>query len=285
MTMIQGKTCRVCGDSGGDAFYRNRGGSVCKVCTRKSNNVCRDAHKDTYNATRRSKKERQRSAVVCQRCGQPAQRQRIDAKYCLTCSERAARESKNGYAERNWRALLISSRDHKRRVRAARPPFRCKHCGTECKRTSNVQRYCDPCEHTLRLARQRSYHVTDIRLGAQVACALCDASFTRVGSAQRVCPSCAPALRVHHSLRHRARKLGATGTHTKEQFRALCEASGWACSYCSRPLTRKTATEDHIVPLIKGGGNDIANIAPSCRSCNSSKGSKTLEEFGQRRTA
>jgi hypothetical protein len=39
---------------------------------------------------------------------------------------------------------------------------------------------------------------------------------------------------------------------------------------------------DHIVPLCKGGADDIDNMAPSCRSCNHFKGGSTLESFRER---
>lgn len=49
------------------------------------------------------------------------------------------------------------------------------------------------------------------------------------------------------------------------------------CAYCMRKMRR--LTRDHVVPLFKGGNHTISNIVPACRSCNSSKGTNTLEEW------
>jgi 5-methylcytosine-specific restriction endonuclease McrA len=51
------------------------------------------------------------------------------------------------------------------------------------------------------------------------------------------------------------------------------------CVYCLKPIKFGDDSLEHIVPLIKGGANNIENLAVACRSCNSSKGSKTLLEF------
>lgn len=54
---------------------------------------------------------------------------------------------------------------------------------------------------------------------------------------------------------------------------------GSNCAYCLRHLEWEEVSLDHIVPKIRGGKDNIENLAISCKSCNSSKGTKTLEEF------
>lgn len=36
---------------------------------------------------------------------------------------------------------------------------------------------------------------------------------------------------------------------------------------------------DHVVPKKLGGKNNIKNLNPSCQSCNSTKGAKSLEDY------
>ena len=55
--------------------------------------------------------------------------------------------------------------------------------------------------------------------------------------------------------------------------------TGCRCAYCGWKLSDEDYTADHIIPRSRGGNNAIENLLPSCRSCNSSKGMKTLEEF------
>lgn len=50
------------------------------------------------------------------------------------------------------------------------------------------------------------------------------------------------------------------------------------CFYCEQPLTDYKCLE-HLTPLSRGGTNQLFNLVYSCKSCNSKKRQKTLEDF------
>lgn len=77
-----------------------------------------------------------------------------------------------------------------------------------------------------------------------------------------------------HWRRWRAAKLAAVGGHTAAEWDALCVRYNHCCLACGQ---RVPLTEDHIVPLVKGGTDDISNIQPLCRPCNSAKGTQTID--------
>lgn len=79
------------------------------------------------------------------------------------------------------------------------------------------------------------------------------------------------------------RKLvyGTQGSHTEAQWLTKLKLSAYLCFWCGRELWDKHVTKDHLQPLSRGGSDDITNVVPACRSCNSRKGSKTADEFRQ----
>jgi len=85
-------------------------------------------------------------------------------------------------------------------------------------------------------------------------------------------------LKREYWRRYNARKQGAKGTHSVEEWLTLCKRCDWTCLACgSRHVKDNPLTLDHIVPLSKGGTDDIDNIQPLCRSCNSAKNNKTID--------
>lgn len=82
---------------------------------------------------------------------------------------------------------------------------------------------------------------------------------------------------------HRRRvSLKGKGSFTSEEWLALLRFYRWRCYYCSKRLTRKSASPDHKTPLVRDGSNRIRNIVPSCRYCNYSKNCKSPAEFLRR---
>lgn len=54
---------------------------------------------------------------------------------------------------------------------------------------------------------------------------------------------------------------------------------GECCSYCGS--TSGPFSVDHVIPRVRGGRNTPENLRVACRPCNSSKGSRLLEEWSR----
>jgi 5-methylcytosine-specific restriction endonuclease McrA len=49
------------------------------------------------------------------------------------------------------------------------------------------------------------------------------------------------------------------------------ERDNYCCQSCQKTNLETELTIDHIIPLAKGGSNDISNLQTLCRSCNLKK--------------
>lgn len=75
------------------------------------------------------------------------------------------------------------------------------------------------------------------------------------------------------AIRRRRRALvsGAPiNDFTATEWLVLQVCFGHRCAYCDAHK-RGELTQDHIVPLSKGGAHTLSNIVPACKSCNSKK--------------
>ena len=79
-----------------------------------------------------------------------------------------------------------------------------------------------------------------------------------------------PERQLGYNRLRRARKLGAIGSITSDQWASIKASYAWRCAYCGKMPA--SLTQDHVIPLSLGGSHTPANIVPACRSCNSRKG-------------
>lgn len=72
-----------------------------------------------------------------------------------------------------------------------------------------------------------------------------------------------PTEKLRRGLKPRNKKL-------------VLERDQYRCVNCD---AHKNLCVDHKTPIAKGGDNSMSNLQTLCRSCNSSKGAKTMSEW------
>lgn len=77
---------------------------------------------------------------------------------------------------------------------------------------------------------------------------------------------------VTATAKRRAIQRRSTEHHSSRDWLMLLAAYHGRCVYCLAAAN----TRDHVVPIHGGGGNEIANIVPSCFACNRSKSDTPL---------
>jgi 5-methylcytosine-specific restriction endonuclease McrA len=77
-------------------------------------------------------------------------------------------------------------------------------------------------------------------------------------------------------LNQKRRSLAGEKSLTVDEWEALKVEFNNCCAYCGR---KEKLTQDHIMPISKGGTYSKGNIVPACGKCNSSKNNKGLEDW------
>ena len=87
-------------------------------------------------------------------------------------------------------------------------------------------------------------------------------------------PATTRAARQRSESTRRARKAGPGGRVTASDWAKVLDILGTHCLCCGSDAA---PTQDHIVPLAKGGRHHPANLQPLCRPCNERKQARTMD--------
>ncbi|WP_431189989.1 HNH endonuclease [Desulfurivibrio dismutans] len=79
---------------------------------------------------------------------------------------------------------------------------------------------------------------------------------------------------------------GAVVRREKARARELRKSRWWqqklahgVCHYCGGRFAPEELTMDHVVPLARGGLSRKNNLVPCCKTCNTDKKSRLLQEW------
>lgn len=67
--------------------------------------------------------------------------------------------------------------------------------------------------------------------------------------------------------------------NVRENRLKIYERDNYLCRYCTKQLTRFTATLDHVHPVAEGGDNSFNNLVTACLNCNSKKNVRPLGDY------
>lgn len=85
------------------------------------------------------------------------------------------------------------------------------------------------------------------------------------------------AARRYYDAR-RSRLKSAAGCFTKDDWLFLFTKQAGRCAGCGCDID-KSAHADHVIPLMRGGRNDVSNRQLLCRRCNLQKHIKPMDQF------
>lgn len=250
----------------------------CPECRRATRRRYKEKHSAVLSARARLTRARvaegkaaARASVTHKVCRKAGHRYDSARRSCPVCDrERMARwKSANPSRGREWRQQNADAlRANKRRRRAEKSEL--------IKEQMRAWRKANPGK--VGAAKRRHYLKHTAKIIAQQKRA------ARARYAANPAVERAKVLAKLHKRRARLRDSCSPGV-TVEQWRDVCakhqnENGSAICAYCREPCAPEI---DHIVPISRGGRDEVGNVLPACKSCNSSKRAKLISEWDRAR--
>jgi 5-methylcytosine-specific restriction endonuclease McrA len=87
-----------------------------------------------------------------------------------------------------------------------------------------------------------------------------------------------PSAAKNAANKRKTRLAGNHATLTRSQWKSIIAWFANRCAYCEIECER--LTQDHVIPISRGGTHDAQNVMPACRHCNARKYARTPEQAG-----
>ena len=238
--------------------------------------------------------------MECINCGKIFSFERYRIKIVKFCS----RKCKHEYRDNNIK--YICKKCGREKVFISKR-WRCRPCDNEYKKISNIKnrvsrvnnkkfplnkKYCYRCHSIITNIRKnicdkcikicRKCGKEKVLFSNRLRCINCDKKCREINK-ERILEK----LRVYRkknleivrfwSRNRQNKKRNSLGDHTFIEWNELKRKYNYTCLCCGKSEPEIKLTEDHIVPLSKGGSNYIDNIQPLCQVCNSTKNNKTID--------
>jgi predicted nucleic acid-binding Zn ribbon protein len=247
---------RFCSKKCEKAYYNARPGSECSVdgCVRpvRAKGLCGS----DYNRIHQPNRHRVEFACAC--CGSLHVTKRMNGKYC---SHECYIYATYGAAKCD---LQVGT---------------CVQCNQPFALQFSLDGHCSfACQELTRVTAAEAERLRKLAAMRAGECTACGTAF-RTNQPMMVTCSDRCANRMAR-IRRRVREAGSYGEFRWADFMRIAAKFDYTCAYCERPpLAGESLEPDHVVPLSKGGPNTVANLLPSCHSCNSGKRDRTLTEW------
>ena len=118
-------------------------------------------------------------------------------------------------------------------------------------------------KHRARCQRYRETHREAIRLR--------DRAYSQTERGRQVKRA---STKTHKARQRQLRKSAKSLALTRQQWDKIIRLSLGRCYWCKRKMA--VPTQDHVIPLSKGGLHEASNVVAACKVCNSKKGAKRV---------
>ena len=83
-----------------------------------------------------------------------------------------------------------------------------------------------------------------------------------------------PVGKAYESNRRHQRRAAVATIVTAAEWEMIKANYDYKCVYCGKGGIK--LTQDHVIPLSRGGSHTKENVVPACGLCNSSKGARLI---------